>query len=129
MILDLTAKFSSAQAITATAVSTNVIDLGVSRDVGRGVSLPLLVQVDSDFNTLTSLKVSVQTDVAENFGSVTTLTEQTVLLADLVAGKQFDFQIVPTSIQRYVRLNYTVVGTDPTTGSISAGIVTALKQS
>ena len=42
MILDSLLQFSSAQAITATADSTNVLDLGANRDVGPG-RIPLVV--------------------------------------------------------------------------------------
>lgn len=129
MIIDSTAVFSDQQAITATAVSTNVIDLGVSRDVGRGIGLPLLVMVNEDFNNLTSLTVSIQTDSDVAFGTAKNLTEQTIALADLVAGKNFDFKVVPTSTDRYLRLNYTVTGTAPTTGKVTAGITMGNKES
>lgn len=128
MILDLTNQFSSAQAITASAASTNVIDLGVSRDVGKGFNSPLLVQVEEDFNTLTSLTVTIQTDTDVAFGTAVNLTEQTIALADLVQGRQFDFQVLPTGVQRYLRINYTVTGTNPTTGKITAGIAESLSQ-
>jgi len=129
MIIDSTAVFSDQQAITATAVSTNVIDLGVSRDVGRGIGLPLLVMVNEDFNNLTSLTVSIQTDSDVAFGTAKNLTEQTIALSDLVAGKNFDFKVVPTSTDRYLRLNYTVTGTAPTTGKVTAGITMGNKES
>lgn len=128
MINDLTNQFSSKQAITATAASTNVIDLGVSRDIGKGFKVPLLVQVNESFDALTSLTVTIQTDTDEAFGTAVNLTEQTIALADLVSGAQFGFQIVPTGTQRYLRLNYTVTGGAPTTGTITAGIVESLSQ-
>ncbi|MGL4198041.1 MAG: Bbp16 family capsid cement protein, partial [Allorhizobium sp.] len=47
MIFDTTNLFSNAQAVTATAGSTNTIDLGpiatgVTRDIGKGTKIPLL---------------------------------------------------------------------------------------
>jgi len=122
MIIDSTNLFSDQQAITGTAVSTNVIDLGVARQIGAGTAIPLLVQVNEDFGDLTSLTVAIQTDSGESFGAAKNLTEQTIALADLVAGKQFDFKVIPTGIDRYIRINYTVTGTDPTTGKITAGV-------
>ena len=122
MIIDKTNLLSENQAVTATAASANIIDLGVSRDIGRGTPVPLLVQVTEAFDELTSLTVTVQTDDAEGFGTAKDLTSQTMLLADLVKGKQFDFLILPTGIKRYLRLNYTVVGDTPTTGKITAGV-------
>lgn len=130
MILDNTNLFSDNQAITASAASTNVIDLGVARDIGRGTAIPLLVIVAEDFNTLTSLTVSVQVDDNDSFSSVKTLTEQTLALADLTSGAQFDFRVIPTRTdERYMRLNYTVTGTNPTTGQITAGVSMGNKES
>ena len=129
MIIDSTNMFSDQQVITATAVSTNVIDLGVSRDIGRGTAIPLLVLVNESFNTLTSLTVSVQTDSDEAFGTVKTLVSQTIALADLVSGKNFDFKVIPTGTDRYLRLNYTVTGSNPTTGKITAAVTMGNKES
>jgi hypothetical protein len=69
MLLDQQALFSEAQAITATAASTNVIDTGSSKDVGKYGDIPLLIQVVEAFNTLTSLTVTVQTDDNSSFSS------------------------------------------------------------
>ena len=43
MILDAQNQFSSAQALTATADSTNVIDLGVAREIGVGEPMCVLI--------------------------------------------------------------------------------------
>lgn len=124
MIFDKTNKFSSEQAVTATAASTNVIDLGVSlRDVGVGEHVPVWVGVDVDFAGLTSLQVSVETDDDEAFGTAKTVIQTgAVLLADLKAGYQFSIQDVPKNVLgRYMRLNYTVVGTG-TAGTLTSGV-------
>ncbi|TDX30761.1 hypothetical protein DFO67_10416 [Modicisalibacter xianhensis] len=125
MIFDSTVLFSDGQAITATANSTNVVDLGVSRDIGKGVPVPLLIQVTEDFNNLVDLTVTVQTDTDEAFGAPTTLaTSGAIPLADLVAGYQFPLQYMPTGTERYVRVTYTVSGaTAPTQGKVTAGVV------
>lgn len=130
MILDSQALFSDAQAITGSAVSDNIVDLFVEgglntskRDVGRGAPLRLLVQSVADFNTLTSMTVEVETSVDEAFSAPVTLASGTLALADLVAGGQFPINFMPYNNYRYVRLNYTVVGGSPTTGAVTAGIV------
>ena len=124
MIFDSTNKFSSSQAFTATAVSTNVIDLGVSNsDLGLGEAVPLWVGVDTTFTGLTSVAVTLQTDDDEAFGTaVDVISTGAIAVADLVNGYQFALQAAPKNVLgQYIRLKYTVVGTG-TAGTISAGI-------
>lgn len=122
MILDQNLILSDAQAVTASAASTNVIDLAVSRDIGPGYEVPLLIQVVEDFATLTSLTIDVQTDDASNFGSAVTLASQTIAVANLKAGTKTAIQCIPAGTKRYLRLNYTVTGSNATAGKITAGI-------
>lgn len=131
MIFDQTNKFSASQAITTTAASTNVIDLGVTgRDVGVGEMIPVWVGVDTDFATLTSLQVTLQTDDDEAFGTaVDVIQTGAVPAADLVAGYQFSLNSVPKNVLgRYVRLNYTVAGSAATAGTITAGMTMGNQQ-
>lgn len=135
MIFDKQSLFSDAQAIIATAGSTNTIDLGATgraygstvdlvRDVGKGVKIPILVQVVEAFTNLTSLKIDVELDSTETFTPDKTITLGTFLLADLVAGFQIPFDVLPKGLNlRYMRLKYTVTGTAPDAGKITAGIV------
>lgn len=134
MIFDRTNKLSDAQAITASAASTQTLDLGatgtayghaaaLTRDIGKGKQIPLLVQVVEDFDNLTSLAIALQVDDNEAFSSAKTVWSSTVLLADLVAGKV----VVPEYVtrgadERYLRFYYTVTGTAPTAGKITAGV-------
>ncbi len=46
MFLDAQAQFSDGQAVTATAVGTNVIDLSVDRSMGNGEPLAVVITVD-----------------------------------------------------------------------------------
>lgn len=138
MIFDKQSLFSDDQAITATAVSTNVIDLGatgtpiggsvaLARDLGAGGPVPLRVQVTEAFATLTSLTAVLQTSDAEDFGSgvETVATTGAIAAADLIAGAVLTPQYVPRGAnKRYLRMSYTVAGSDATAGKIIAGIVT-----
>jgi hypothetical protein len=127
MIFDLTTLLSNAQAITATAASSNNEDLsptapGIVRDIGKGKQIPLLIQVVETFNNLTSLTIAIQTDDNGGFPSPKTVWSQTVVLADLIAGKVIVPEYIPRGTdERYMRLYYTVTGTAPSTGKITAG--------
>ena len=121
-ILDRLNLFSNEQAITATAASTDIIDLGSSRDVGAGEESTVLVQVVTTFDALTSLTIALQTSSTENFASPVQLTAATVALADLTVGRKFSIGTVPRGTLRYLRLYYTVTGSSPTVGKITAGV-------
>jgi len=132
MILSAQQLFSDDQAVTATAISTNVIDTGVrgtpfgaaaalNGDIGKGNPIPVLVQVTADFNTLTSITVTLETGATTSLGTV--LASEIILLADLVAGKQTHMQVLPKDVTgRYLGVRYTVGGTPATLGNITAGI-------
>lgn len=141
MIFDAQTKFSTAQAITAAAASTNIIDLGaagipygasaaLSRDLGVGGEVPLRIQVVEKFLTLTNLKVAVQTSVDEAFTSpITVLETEAIPVASLLAGYQFNIDRFPLkTANRYVRLYYTPTGTTATAGKVTAGVVVANQQ-
>lgn len=135
MIMDATSLFSNAQPITATTASTNVVDLGqsgtvygasapITRDIGKGMSVPLACRVVESFNNLTSLTISIETDDNAGFTSPNTVfTSPAYSLTDLQMGGR---HLLPDSIpvgtnERYMRLKYTPAGTAPTTGKITAG--------
>ena len=134
MIFDLTTLLSSRQAITADASSTNVLDTGafgtvygasaaLNRDQGKGTKVPLCIQVVENFNNLTSLEIQVRVDDNAGMASPKIVARQTLLLADLVAGKQIVFDTLPLGTdERYIDLYYDVTGTAPGTGRITAGL-------
>lgn len=134
MILSANNLFSDDQAVTATAISTNVIDLGapdtpygaaaaINQDIGKGAGIPVLAQVTADFATLTSLTITLETSAAAGLTSPVVLAEETVAVADLLAGKQMFNQVVPNGAAlRYLGFRYTVTGSDATAGTITAGI-------
>lgn len=133
-ILSAEELFSDQQAITATAASTNLYDrlapgswvhgsTSIVDDMGNSY-VPMLVQVTEDFNNLTSLQIDFEMDTTDAFSSATTLYSETVLLADLVAGKKIRVRWVPhDTTEQYLRFNYTVTGTAPSTGKLTAGFI------
>jgi hypothetical protein len=135
MILDNRVLFSDQQAITATAASTNSVDLkalGLTYDKVQlrrrqfNKAIPFMFNVTESFNTLTSLTVAIQTDEDVAFGSPVTVVSISIPLASLTIGYKFPYDILPKGInERYMRLLYTVVGSNPTLGKISCGVVAA----
>jgi len=141
MILDQQNLLSDKQAITASAASTNVIDMQVAGKTYLGQQLkrnagkepiPFFVSVNQAFNTLTSLTISIQTALTgdEAFASPTTVSSVSIPLASLKVGSKFPFPILPSEMlnARYLRVLYSVVGTNPTLGQVSAGVVGAVDQ-
>lgn len=132
MILSLHDLFSNNQQLLDSAVSENVIDLGVagtpvggpiamSRDLGQGTKIPVLLQVTEGFAGVTQLKVEVQTDDDLTFSAPLVLSSQTMDAADLAMGKRLSIAVAPYGkLKRYVRLNYTVSGSG-TSGRVMAG--------
>ena len=115
-IVDVEGEFSDSQALTATAASTNLIDLGVDRDMGRGVAMcaMITVEVAADFTTTDeTYEFQFQTDDNDSFSSPTTLTTIAIAAASLTAGS---VHILPLSLfnDRYIRMNYVLGGTTPT---------------
>lgn len=131
MIFDNQSLLSDAQAITVTAASTNILDLGpikagLVRDIGKGKQIPLLIQVIEAFTAAGAgtLTIALQVDNDQAFGSPKTVwTSETFALAALKPGKV----VVPEYVVRgtdeqYLRLNYTVATGPMTAGKITAGV-------
>ena len=119
MIIDSRLEFSVKQALTATAVSTNVIDLSSDRDIGPGRTMWVVVQVDVALDGTTgdeTYAVALQTSNTE--GSGYTDIASVSLPRGSAAGTRFVIG-VPYANERYLRLNYTLGGTTPT-GTVSA---------
>lgn len=125
MLIDSQNEFSNKQAITVTAPSTNIIDLGVDRDIGKGEPVPILVQVTTAFTAAgaATLTVDLETDDNASFSSATNLwTSGAIGKATLVEGYKFLINYIPRENERYLRLNYTVATGPMTAGNIEACI-------
>lgn len=113
MYIDSRLQVSSQQALTATAVSTDLIDLGQKRAIGPGDPMwwVILARVAMG-GTNPTLKVDVQTDDAANFPSATVLQESETVTA-LPVGSRI---IIPMTWrnEQFLRLNYVMGGTSPT---------------
>ena len=119
MLLDTQTLFSDNQAITASAASDNVVRFGL----GDCTFVPLLIQVTEDFATLTSLTVKIQTAVDSAFTTPVDLAQSTVAVADLKKGAVIPINYIPSGNLGYIRIYYTVTGSNATKGKITAGVV------
>lgn len=127
MILDKLLMLSEAQAVTATAASTDVIDLGPikgnRRDIGVGEPLEFWANVNTTATAAGAATVNIQLQTsADNSTWVTLFDSGALALASLTAGKRVLSTKVPAGVLKYLRANY-VVGTGPlTAGAFTAGI-------
>lgn len=120
MILDRDLMFSNAQDVaTASAASTNVIDLGVARNIAIGKPMYIIVQVSTALTNTGSCTIKLETDNDEAFGSATN-AQAVGVFTTAAAGSKLIVPIYPHNIsERYMRLYYTKSGT------IDAGAVDA----
>jgi hypothetical protein len=118
MKVDAQLQFSDDQALTATANSTNIVDLAADNNIGIGAAMAILiiVKVAAD-NTTTNetYTVTVTTDDNAAFSSETTVVAATTLAAGSAIGTRLIIPIPPNAVtERYLRLTYTLGGTTPT---------------
>lgn len=115
MIIDSLTQVSSSQALTATAASTDVIDLGSDRDIGPGKPMWLVVASEvAPGGTSPTIVISVETDDNSSFSSATTIyTHPSIAGAAFAAGTKVVIPF-PWANERYVRAQYTLGGTSPT---------------
>ena len=119
MLLDNENLFCEKQEITSGEIySQNIINFG-KNDVSFA---PVVVQVVEDFSSLTNLKVSFETSSTSDFAESTVLAESILALADLKSGSTFPITFLPKGNKGYMRLKFSVEGTE-TTGKITSGVV------
>ena len=115
MILDSLLKFSDAQALTATADSTNVIDLSNDRDIGKGEPMALVVTVGvaADFTTGDeTYQFQLETDDNAAFSSAIGFGDVTLAAAKLASGDKVVIPLGKTN-ERDLQARYVLSGTSP----------------
>lgn len=132
MYVDNELEFSDSQALTTTAVGTNVIDLGVARSIGNGEPMAVVFTVvvaadqttgDEDYtfdveycanaDQSTGTEQLVGRRIFES-GTPTSPAQDADLL---VAGYTFAIPVPPTTAgddERYLGIRYRLAGTTPT---------------
>ena len=145
MYLDSENLFSDAQAVTADAVGTNVIDLTKDRSIGTGEPMCVMFQVDVAADQTTGdedyqFEVEYASDAAQTTGRQ--LIGRRVFESGtpaapyqdadlLVAGFKFYIPIPPTDLsesERYLGIRYDVTGTTPTITVTAALIPLAMAE-
>lgn len=119
MIIDRFNEFSDAQAVTASAASTNVVDLKALGGIeGKPYYLHIQVPTTVTADGSATVTFALQTDSAEAFGSAVTLWSSAAIgKASLAAGtKVIRLALNGLALDRYLRVYYTVA-----TGPLTAG--------
>lgn len=141
-MLDRQNMISDAQAITATAVGTNVIKLNggspgfttdtlgntVDNDPAKSPELDVLITVTEAFTAAgaATLTIALEADDAADQSSATTLATTPALgKAALVPGYQVRLQVPPgiAAADVHLGLRYTVATGPMTAGKITAGLI------
>lgn len=135
--LDKFNMFSQAQAVvnTGSTPSTNIIDLGVARDIGGAVTdLMLMVEVVTAFTSGGSATLQAQYQGSTDSSAWTIIVQSdAIAVASLVQGYKFlqgpPASWLSTSPFRYHRINYVVGTAAMTAGAITAGYTPRLQHS
>lgn len=118
MIRDAENEMSGAQVLTVTAVSTNVYDSRLDRDLGIGEPMCLVIvqrTVPSAGNANETYTAQLQSDDNLPFGSPLAVGPVITITRGTAAGLKYVMPIPPDSTgERYYRVSYTLGGTAPT---------------
>ena len=129
MIIDKALQVSNEQAVTVSAASTDVIDLGQANpNLGLNDHTSLAITVDTAVTAdgAATVTFSLQ-DSADNSSFADVVATAAIGKATLVAGAQIVLPM-PTKLRRYVRVYYTVATGPLTAGKFSAQVVTGIQQ-
>lgn len=110
--------YSLAQALTASAASSDKINHGSDRNLGIGEPMCVVVTCDVAADHATNdeaYAVKLQTDSDEAFGGAVDVGEAITISHDAVAGDRWTIPLPPDgTLKQYTRLYYTLGGTTPT---------------
>lgn len=117
MILDAKELLSDAQALTASAASTNYKDFGKDRNIGIGEPICVMITPTVAADSTTgdeTYKFGIQVDDNSGFSTPTTILERTIA-ASLLTKDSIHVLPIPAdkSAERYLRVYYTLGGTTP----------------
>lgn len=126
-ILDKQLEFSDAQAVTATAASTNVIDLDTAApNIGSsGTPIYAEVRVNTTCTSGGSATIDAVLQHSTDNSTFTTLVAPAqVAVAAATAGTVIMRVPLPAKHNRYLRINYTIGTANLTAGKFDAFLTT-----
>lgn len=136
MLTSVQQEFSNAQNLTASAASTNLIDLSATgtvlgapkalvRDIGKGQPIPILVTLTAAATgTNPTLDVDLEVDTTSAFSSATVVASAPQKAGGAAGDRILLYWIPEGTNEQFLRLNYTLGGTTPDY-TLTAGIVAA----
>lgn len=140
MLLDKETEFSAAQAVTSTAISTNVIDLTAGgtwaptlQDIGTGEDIYLVITVGTAVTAAGAATVtfSLESDSTADLATSATVhwTTSAIGKATLVAGYKVVQMRLPSgrTYERYLGIRYTVATGPLTAGTFNANLVRGIQ--
>lgn len=132
MIIDKLNLLASAQVVTASAATTDVLDQGAIRDLGFSNGYQVLIQPIASVTAAGAATVQFQLQCATDAAfttPVTVIQSDAIAKTALVAGGEPIFLPLPLGLdKRYVRVFFNV-GTGPlTAGSFTVAIVPAAQK-
>jgi len=117
MIYDAQNLFSSAQALTATADATNVIDLSQVRHIADGTPMSVYIHVGVAANTADAdetYEFLVRSDDNASLTSDTTIASRTIAGSALTLNSLHEIPLPQNAtFERYLGVVYTLGGTTP----------------
>jgi hypothetical protein len=127
---DAQLEYSVAQAVTASAASTNYIDLGTAGDaIEGGATCYLVIRVGTAATASGAATVTfdLRTDSDPAFGTETTLFSSGALAKTALTANTWIVRIaLPIGMKQYSRVYYTVATGPLTAGTFDAFITDAL---
>jgi|DEB0MinimDraft_10_1074344.scaffolds.fasta_scaffold03126_3 hypothetical protein len=126
MALDKNLIFDENAEQLTTGASTNYLDLAIGRNIGAGTPLyieSLVRTAMTDAGSDSTMTLTLETDDNTSFSSPTELQTIGTFSATSAAGTKLSVGLVISdSVQRYIRVKYTVANGDLTTGKFSTYI-------
>lgn len=92
---------------------------------GRMDPIPFVLRVTEDFTNLTSLTITLmESDNQDGSYTAVPAASVTVPLAQLKAGADIGWRFLPNTVEKqWLKLSYTVTGTNPSKGRIFAAML------